>query len=250
MPETQRVALVTGGNRGIGLEVCRGLAAAGLQVILTARDEAQLRHARTQLHAEGLKVFTIELDVTDRRMLEPPKDLNVSFIADWVQRQFGRLDVLVNNAGVVADAAPFGDRGDSILTMPEAALELSMQTHFHGPLALCGALIPLMRLNHHGRIVNVSTHMASLTDMAQAGWPAYRVSKIAQNALTRMLALELQGSNILVNAASPGWVRTRMGGEQAPLDPKQGADTILWLATLPDDGPTGGFFERRAAKTW
>ena len=248
MVDEQRVALVTGGNRGIGLSVCRGLAVAGLRVILTARDEAQLRHARAQLDAECLKVTTIELDVTDPRMLEPPKDLNVSFIADWVQRQFGRLDVLVNNAGVVPDAASF-DEKDSILDMSAAALELGMQTHFHGPLALCRALIPLMHLNHYGRIVNVSTQMASLADIGR-GWPAYRVSKVAQNALTRILADELKGTNILVNAASPGWVRTRMGGEQAPLDPGQGADTILWLATLQDDGPTGGFFEDRKPKNW
>jgi len=249
MAAVARVALVTGGNRGIGLAVCRGLARAGLRVILTGRDEAQLRVAQNQLRDEGLKVWTIELDVTDPRMLEPPKDLNVSFIADWVQRQFGRLDVLVNNAGVVPDAAAFDATQDSIIDMPTDALALGMQTHFHGPLALIRALLPLMRLNHYGRIVNVSTQMASLANMRK-GWPAYRVSKLAQNALTRMLADELEGSNILVNAASPGWVHTRMGGKEAPLDPDQGADTLLWLATLPDGGPSGGFFEARAVKPW
>jgi NAD(P)-dependent dehydrogenase (short-subunit alcohol dehydrogenase family) len=247
--EAQRVALVTGGNRGIGFAVCRGLAQAGLKVILTGRDEAQLRQAQSVLHAEGLKVTTIELDVTDRRMLEPPKDLKVSFIADWVQRKFGRLDVLVNNAGVVPDAHPYGAADDSILAMPRAALEQGLETHVYGPLALCRALIPLMRLHGYGRIVNVSTHMAALEGM-QRGWPAYRLSKLVLNGLTRMLADELRGSNILVNAATPGWVRTRMGGEQAPLDPAQGADTILWLATLPDDGPSGGFFEERHPRPW
>lgn len=249
MAAVERVALVTGGNRGIGLAVCRGLARGGLRVILTGRDEAQLRVAQNQLRDEGLKVSTIELDVTDRRMLDPPKDLNVSFIADWVQRQFGRLDVLVNNAGVVPDAAAFDAGKDSILDMPADALALGMQTHFHGPLAVTRALLPLMQLNNYGRIVNVSTQMASLANMRK-GWPAYRVSKVAQNALTRILADELEGSNILVNAVSPGWVHTRMGGEQAPLDPDQGADTLLWLATLPDGGPNGGFFEARAPKPW
>ncbi len=249
MAESQRIALVTGGNRGIGLAACRGLAKAGCQVILTGRDEAQLREAQASLHAEGIRVFTIELDVTDRRMLEPPKDLNVSFIADWVQRQFGRLDVLVNNAGVVPDQHLYGSADDSILDTPRSAFELGFETHFHGPLALCRALVPLMQANHYGRIVNVSTHMARLGDMT-AGWAAYRTSKVALNVLTRMLADELKTENILVNAAAPGWVKTRLGGEQAPLDAEQGADTIVWLATLPDGGPSGGFFEKRCATAW
>lgn len=249
MSEPQRVALVTGGNRGIGLEVCRGLAREGLRVILTGRDEAQLRQAQADLHKDGVKVATIELDVNDARMLEPPPDLEVCFIADWVQRQFGRLDVLVNNAGVVPDSLPYGSAGDSILSMPQAALDLGMDTHFHGPLRLCRALLPLMQANGYGRIVNVSTHMARLSEMA-AGWPAYRVSKLALNALTRILAAELDGTNILVNAATPGWVKTRMGGEQAPLSAQQGADTILWLATLAKGGPQGGFFEDRKQTAW
>ncbi len=249
MSDVQRVALVTGGNRGIGLATCRGLAKAGLQVILTGRDEAQMRHAQSSLQAEGIRVDSVELDVTDPRMLQPPPELAVSFIADWVQRKYGRLDVLVNNAGVVPDALPYGSDDDSILQMPRAALEQGMETHFHGPLALCRAMLPLMQANGYGRIVNVSTHMASLTRMGR-GWPAYRVSKLALNAMTRMLADELAGSNILVNCATPGWVRTRMGGEQAPLDPSQGADTILWLATLPDGGPSGGFFEARKSADW
>lgn len=249
MSESQRVALVTGGNRGIGLEICRGLAKQGHRVILTGRDEAELRQAQAQLRADGIQVATIELDVTDRRMLVPPADLNVSFIADWVQRQFGRLDVLVNNAGVVPDGKPYGDPTDSILEMPEAALELGLQTHFQGPLLLCRALLPLMQANGYGRIVNVSTHMARLTDMT-AGWPAYRISKLALNALTRILAAELEGQNILVNAITPGWVKSRLGGEQAPLTPAQGADGVIWLATLPEDGPRGGFFEGRQPTAW
>ncbi|MGH8454333.1 MAG: SDR family oxidoreductase [Nevskiales bacterium] len=249
MPDTPRVALVTGGNRGIGLAVCRGLASAGLRVILTARDEAQLRQAQAELHAEGIRVDGIELDVTDRRMLEPAKDINVSFIADWVQRKYDRLDVLVNNAGVVPDPHPYGSADDSILRTPRSAFDLGFETHFHGPLALCRALVPLMQANRYGRIVNVSTHMARLGEMT-AGWAAYRSSKVALNALTRMLADELKADNILVNAAAPGWVRTRMGGEQAPLDTTQGADTILWLATLPDGGPSGGFFEDRKPVAW
>lgn len=249
MAEPKRVALVTGGNRGIGFEICRGLAQADHQVILTGRDEAQLREAQSSLQAEGIPVTTIELDVTDRRMVDPDAAINLSFIGDWVQRRFGRLDVLVNNAGVVPDAKPYAAADDSVLDMPRVALELGMETHFYGPLALCRELVPLMRANSYGRIVNVGTHMASLNEMGR-GWPAYRVSKLALGALTRILADEFAGKNILVNAATPGWVRTRMGGEQAPLAPAEGADTIVWLATLPDGGPSGGFFEKREPRAW
>lgn len=249
MPDTQRVALVTGANRGIGFEVCRGLARAGLRVILTGRDESEIRSAQSRLREDGLRVDCIELDVTDRRMLEPAPDIKLSFIGDWVQRKYGRLDVLVNNAGVVPDPRPYGAPDDSVLALSRAVLDSGLETHFHGPLALCKVLVPLMQANGYGRIVNVSTHMAALGGMTR-GWPAYRVSKLALNALTRLLADELKDSNILVNAATPGWVRTRMGGEQAPLDAAQGADTILWLATLPDGGPTGGFFEDRQPHEW
>ncbi len=247
----KRVALVTGGNRGIGLAVCRALAKQGMQVVLTARDEAQLRHAQAQLAAERLKVDTIELDVTDARMVEITHGDNIhgSFIGDWIQRKHGRLDVLINNAGVVPDAKQHGDATDSILDTSRQAFEQGFATHFYGPLALCRSFIPMMRAQNYGRIVNVSTGMARLTDM-NSGWAAYRVSKVAINALTRILSEELKGTNVLVNAASPGWVRTRMGGEQASLTPEQGAETIVWLATLPDGGPSGGFFADRKQTAW
>jgi NAD(P)-dependent dehydrogenase (short-subunit alcohol dehydrogenase family) len=248
--EEKRVALVTGGNRGIGLEVCRGLARSGLQVVMSGRDEAGLRQGQAQLKADGLDVATIHLDITDMRMLEPPKDLKVSFIGDWLKRRYGRIDVLVNNAGVIPDPSGFGDTADgSILAAAHASFELGFATHFYGPLALCRTLVPLMRDQGYGRIVNVSTGMARLTDMG-VGWPAYRVSKVATNALTRILSGELQGTGVLVNSADPGWVRTRLGGEQAPLSPQQGADTIVWLATLPQDGPSGGFFASREPVAW
>ena len=248
MADVKRVSLVTGVNRGIGFEICRGLARKGLEVVMSGRDEAELRQAQQRLAAENLKVATIHLDVTDRRQLEPPKDLDVTFIGDWLRRKYGRLDVLVNNAGVVPDRTGHDDP-DSILDTPRDAFELGFETHFHGPLSLCRALVPLMKQNGYGRVVNMSTGMARLTDM-NAGWPAYRVSKVAINALTRILSEELKGTNILVNSASPGWVKTRMGGESAPLTPEQGADTAIWLATLPDGGPSGGFYADRKAGSW
>ena len=246
-----KVALVTGGNRGIGFATCRALARLGMRVLLTARDEAELRRAQAQLAGEGLEVDTIELDVTDPRMTDHTRGENIdgSFIGDWVRRKYGRLDVLVNNAGVVPDQAGHGEGSDTILATPKSAFEQGMATHFYGPLALCRSFVPMMRAQNYGRIVNVSTGMARLTDM-NSGWPAYRVSKVAINTLTKILSEELKGTNVLVNSASPGWVKTRMGGEGANLTPEQGADTIVWLATLPDGGPSGGFFADRKQTAW
>ncbi len=246
----ERVALVTGGNRGIGLEVCRGLARQGYRVVMSGRDEANLRHAKVDLAAEGLKVDTIMLDVTDPNMVEIKHGANVdgNFIGDWIRRKYGRLDVLVNNAGVVPDETGH-DEPVSIVDTARSAFELGFETHFYGPLAIIRGVLPMMREQNYGRIVNVSTGMARLSSI-QPGWPAYRATKVALNALTALLGRELEGTNILVNAASPGWVRTRMGGDNAELTPEQGADTILWLATLEDGGPNGGFFANREQTDW
>lgn len=250
MSEVQRVALVTGGNRGIGFEVSKGLARSGYKVVVTGRDEADLRQVRKDFAAEGLAADTIMLDVTDSNMVDIRHGENVdgNFIGDWVFRKYGRLDVLVNNAGVVPDGS-IHDDPVSILDTDKSAFELGYATHFYGPLAIIRGVLPMMREQGYGRIVNVSTGMARLSDMG-AGWPAYRVSKVALNALTTILAKELEGTNILVNAASPGWVKTRMGGEQAELTPEQGADTILWLAQLEEGGHSGGFFANRELMDW
>lgn len=250
MSEHQRVALVTGGNRGIGLEVCRGLARAGYQVICSGRDEANLRQVRKDFAAEALPVDTIMLDVSDPNMVDIRQGENVdgNFIGDWIRRKYGRLDVLVNNAGVVPDGTIHDEPG-SILDTEKAVFEQGFATHFYGPLGIIRGVLPMMQAQAYGRIVNVSTGMARLSDMG-LGWPAYRVSKVALNALTTILAKELEGSNILVNAATPGWVRTRMGGEQADLSAEEGADTILWLAQLDEGGPSGGFFANREPTHW
>ncbi len=250
MSEVTRVALVTGGNRGIGFEVCRGLAKQGYRVVMTGRDEANLRHAKADLAAEGLKVDTIMLDVTDPNMVEIKHGENVdgNFIGDWIRRKYGRCDVLINNAGVVPDGT-IHDAPASLLETDRAAYELGFDTHFYGPMAIIRGVLPMMQAQNYGRIVNVSTGMARLSSI-EAGWPAYRSSKVALNALTAILGKELEGSNILINAASPGWVKTRMGGEDAELTAEQGADTILWLATLDDGGPSGGFFANRERSEW
>jgi NAD(P)-dependent dehydrogenase (short-subunit alcohol dehydrogenase family) len=231
-----RVALVTGGNRGIGFEICRQLAKAGLAVVLTARDAAQGKAAVRKLEETNLHVDFQRLDVTSCRSIR-------SCVAAVAERR-GRIDVLVNNAGVMIDP-----RGSRFLDSKLDTYRDTLETNLLGPLQLSQAVVPLMRERAYGRIVNMSSGLGQLSEMGE-GTPAYRISKAALNALTRIVASEFTGSNILVNSMSPGWVSTRMGGDSAPLTPEQGADTAVWLATLPDGGPTGGFFRDRQAIPW
>lgn len=235
MNSQKRVAVVTGANRGIGLEITRQLAGEGIHVILTSRDEAKGRIAQAELAAEGLDVGFHQLDVTDAQ--------SVGRLQDSVRQEHGRLDILVNNAGV------YQDNGGGALEMELDTIRRTMETNAYGPLLLCQALVPLMKRHGYGRIVNISSGMGQLSDMG-SGRLAYRMSKTALNAVTRVVAAELEGTNILVNSMCPGWVRTDMGGSSAPRSVEQGADTAIWLATLPDDGPTGGFFRDRKAIKW
>ena len=230
-----RIALVTGGNRGIGFEVCRQLGKLGVRVLLTGRDPTEGERAAITLQEEGLEVQYHPLDVTDHE--------RIADLAEAVERIFGRLDILVNNAGVALD------QGVSVLDLPLEDLRATLEVNLYGPLALIRAFAPLMQRGGYGRIVNVSSGLGSLANMGGRG-AAYKISKAALNALTRVAAAELKGAKIKVNAASPGWVRTRMGGSGATRSPEQGADTIVWLATLPEDGPTGGFFYDREPMAW
>ena len=233
----KRIAIVTGGNRGIGFEICRQLARlGGIRVVLTARDESKGRAAAKKLRGEGLEVDTHALDVTS--------ELSVKALAAGLEKNYGRCDVLVNNAGVMLDP-----RGSRVLDSGLGTWRATLDTNLIGPLLLIQTLAPIMKRNRYGRIVNVSSGQGQLSDMS-AGTPAYRVSKTALNALTRTLAAELNGSGVLVNAMCPGWVKTDMGGSSAPRTAEQGADTALWLATLPDDGPSGGFFRDRKPIPW
>jgi NAD(P)-dependent dehydrogenase (short-subunit alcohol dehydrogenase family) len=232
----ERVAVVTGANRGIGLEIVRQLARQGLRVVLTARDAAKGEAARARLAAEGLDVAFCALDVRDAGQ--------VRAAAVWVEARFGRLDVLVNNAGVLPDP-----KSARAATVDPDVVRDALETNVIGALAVTQACLPLMRKNGYGRIVNLSSELAQLASMG-TGTPAYRVSKAGLNALTRTLAAELAGTNIKVNTMSPGWVRSDMGGPSAPRSLEQGADTAVWLATLPDDGPSGGFFKDRSPIAW
>jgi NAD(P)-dependent dehydrogenase (short-subunit alcohol dehydrogenase family) len=224
-----RVALVTGANRGIGREVARQLAEGGYEVLLSARDEAKARSAADELAEEtGAVVRPLTLDVADPR--------SISAAAERVRAEPGRLDVLVNNAGIGSDFGVAGVDPDF------AAIQRALDTNFYGAYRLTVELLALLRQSEHPRIVNVSSGMGGVAEMG--GWsPGYRVSKAALNAMTRILATELKDDGFLVNSACPGFVNTDMGGPMGATKPvKDGAAGIVWLATLGDDGPTGGFF--------
>src|SRR5687767_1888770 len=230
-----RVALVTGANRGIGLEVSRQLARRGFSVFLSARDPAKAQAAAETLRRQRLKVLPALLDVTDERSVEEA--------ARFVELRFGRLDVLVNNAAILYDSWQRAETAD-LETVREA-----FETNTLGAWRTAQAFIPLLRKSGHGRIVNVSSESGSLSVMG-AGTPAYGVSKVALNALTRMLADELRPARVLVNSVCPGWVATEMGGPQAPRTVGEGAAGVVWAATLPDGGPTGGFFRDGEPLAW
>lgn len=232
----KRIAIVTGANRGIGLEICRQLAArADIRVLLTARNVASGKEATARLNAEGGDVLFHELEVTDqnsiRRLIKHLADLH------------GRADILINNAAIYLDS------GLTLGQLDVGLVRQTFETNFFGPLRLSQLLTPLMQRHNYGRIVNLSSGMGSLTNM-RGGAVGYRASKAALNALTRVLAAELAGTNILVNSVDPGWVRTDMGGSRATRTVAQGAETAVWLATLPDDGPSGGFFRDRQPVPW
>lgn len=230
-----RVALVTGANRGIGLEVARALALRGFATILGARDAQKGNEAARLLRQDRLEVVPVQLDVTEQQSIDAAKFM--------VEERFGKLDVLVNNAAILYDDWQRAENAD-LETVREA-----FETNTLGAWRMCRAFIPLLRQSKHARIVNVSSESGSLAVMG-AGTPAYSVSKAALNALTRMLADELRPARILVNSVCPGWVATDMGGPQAPRTVEEGAASIMWAALLSDEGPTGEFFRDGEPLPW
>lgn len=227
------LALVTGANRGIGLEIVRQLAERGYTVILGARDLAKGEAAADELGLDAVVPRT--LDVTDSTDIEA--------LRDWVAETYGHLDVLVNNAAINYDS----DQGAVGVAMDD--VQRTFETNTLGAWQMAQAFLPLLRESTHGRIANVSSGSGSLAKMG-GGTPAYSVSKTALNALTRLLAGELRPDGILVNSVCPGWVRTDMGGSNAPRSVEEGAASVVWAATLPDDGPTGGFFRDGKELPW
>jgi NAD(P)-dependent dehydrogenase (short-subunit alcohol dehydrogenase family) len=263
MAKTQETVLVTGANRGIGLEVCRQLGRAGMRVLLTARDPASGEEAAAALRAQGLDVAFELLDVASHE--------SIGALTVRLERQGQQLSALVNNAAITMNGFDVN------------VVEGTLAVNFFGAWRVTERLLPLIA--GHGRIVMVSSGAGELDGLppqlrhrfdppaskealgalarefiedvragqyAKKGWPgsAYRISKVALNGLTRLLAAELEGRHLRVNAVCPGWVRTRMGGASAPRGVEEGADTIAWAAMLPPHGPTGGFFRNRKPIPW
>jgi len=228
----KRTALVTGANRGIGREVCRELGAAGLRVVVTARDRSAGEKAAAELRSGGHDVLFEEMDVAS--------DRSVSACGARLAKLGIDVDVLVNNAAIYPPERLLDPAGD--------VLREVMEINFFGAARTCRAFVPAMIRRGYGRIVNVSSGSGSFAD-GLPGPPAYSVSKAALNAFTVKLAGELTG-DVKVNSVCPGWVRTRMGGRGASRSVEEGADTIVWLATLPARGPSGGFFRDRKRIPW
>jgi NAD(P)-dependent dehydrogenase (short-subunit alcohol dehydrogenase family) len=230
-----RVALVTGANRGLGLETARQLLDHGMRVVMAGRDEKAIQHALDGLGRTGGEAVALRMDVTDRASIEAARRT--------VEKQTGGVDVIVNNAAVLLF------ENDNVLSIPPDGFHRTFDTNLFGVIEVCRAFVPAMASRGYGRIVNVSSGAGQLGSMSTYA-PAYSMSKAALNAFTRILAETYRGRGVLANAVDPGWARTDMGGPAAPRSVQQGADTIVWLATLPDDGPTGDFFRDRRPIEW
>ena len=243
MSTPKKIALITGANKGLGLEIARQLGRLGILVLVGARSPKKGEEAAAALRGEGIDAHGLTLDVTHAPSAERARTL--------IEEQYGRLDILVNNAGVMHDVTlkPSGT--------PVETVKVTFETNFFGAIEVTQALLPLLCKSEAGRIVNVSSSLGSLTVRSDAANAfvdfhtlGYDASKCALNLFTVELARELRDTPIKVNAACPGWIKTDMGGPNAPGNVEQGADTPVWLATLPPDGPTGGFFNSRKAVPW
>jgi NAD(P)-dependent dehydrogenase (short-subunit alcohol dehydrogenase family) len=230
MNTEKRVVLITGANRGLGLETARQMKALGYRVILASRDSTKGESA-----ARGLGVESFPLDVNNAK--------EIRALTEYVQNQIGRLDALVNNAAILID------EGKSLLELPADDLRSVLETNSLAPLLIARAFLPMMFAQKYGRIVNVSSSMGQY-DAMRDNSPSYRLSKLLLNGITRILADAVKGRNVLVNAVDPGWVRTDMGGRNASRSLEQGAKGIVWAATLPDGGPRGGFFLDGKVAEW
>lgn len=244
MITTTKTALITGANKGIGLETARQLGKQGITVLIGARDATHGNAAAAQLKSEGIAAHFVQLDVTD--------PASVAAAAAKIEKEFGRLDILVNNAGMLnyaGEATPG--------TVPMETLRSTFDLNFFGLISVTQAMLPLIRKSPAGRIVNLTSILASIAEHADPNSPifnskflAYDASKASVNMFTNHLAHELRDTPIKVNAAHPGWVKTDMGGPEAPMEIADGAKTSVMLATLPDSGPSGGFFHMGVHMRW
>ncbi len=245
------VALVTGANRGLGFEISRQLGQRGMTVIMGARDSGKGEDAAEILHREGLDTRAVVLEVTD--------SASIASTVEMIRSAFGKLDVLVNNAAVLLDV------GIQPSDLGEGVLRSTFEVNFFGPYLLTQQLVPLLKKSGRGRIVNLSTQVASLNQLADPDSPlkedicaAYQTSKTALNAMTLVFAKELNAFGIKVNSVCPGWVMTDMGHDDLPdygdavrpLSSQEAVEKLIWLAELPDDGPTGSFFSQSEKVPW
>ena len=234
---TGKVALVSGGNRGLGLETCRQLAELDFLVYLGSRNLDAGIEAAKSIGRENVEA--VKLDVNS--------EASIDALAQHIEYGPGHLEVLVNNAGIMID----GDDGGpaSICDADIDVIEKTLQTNTLGAIRLIKAMLPLMERASDARIVNISSGMGQLCDMGGRN-PGYRISKTALNAVTRIFAAELDPNKFKVNAVCPGWVRTDMGGAEADLSLAEGVDTAIWLATSADARDSGGFYRRRKPIDW
>ena len=229
------VALVTGANRGLGLETSKQLARLGCRVALTGRDALRVQSAMRTLEAAEDQLMAVRMDVR-----EPA---SIAEAQQRIVQQLGPVDILVNNAAVLVH------EDSEVLSIPSQGFHETFATNLFGVIEVCRVFVPSMAERGYGRVVNVSSGAGQLSEMSTYA-PAYSLSKAALNAFTRILASTYRDRGVLVNAVDPGWVRTDMGGARAPRSVEQGVDTIVWLATLESNGPTGGFFRDRRAIRW
>ncbi|HDX9669157.1 TPA: SDR family oxidoreductase [Bacillus cereus] len=230
-----KVALVTGGSRGIGYELVKQLALHGYKVILTSRDPKMGQDALQKLNELNLDVSLLVMDVDDQKSIHQA--------ATTVEEEYGRLDVLINNAGV------YLDQNDHLLDMDPSVLERTMNTNFFGVYHVIRCFIPLMEKKGYGRIINVSSEYGAMDAISAQGVGAYKLSKFSLNGLTQLIAAEIKG-DIKINAVDPGWVSSDMGGPSAPRTPKQAAESIIWLAKIGPEGPSGRFFRDGKQVSW
>lgn len=234
LEQISHVSIVTGGNRGIGYEVCKELSISGCRVVLTSRNEEEGKKAKASLHAHD-NISYHKLDVTDIS--------DISSLKGWILKKYERLDILINNAGIHLDD------GVSVFEVNEKIVQETLAANFYGAFHMCRAFVPIMIQNGYGRIVNISSGYVAMNEMA--GYhAAYRISKASLNALTLIMADELRDLNIKVNAVCPGWVRTEMGGKMAPTNPQMAAKDIVHFALVDASGPTGSFFRYKKVMQW
>jgi NAD(P)-dependent dehydrogenase (short-subunit alcohol dehydrogenase family) len=246
---SEKISFITGGNRGLGFQTALDLKQAGVKVVIGSRDLVQGEQAVAKLRAAGVDADVLQFDITK------PADYQAAY--DYFNSKYGRLDILVNNAGIAGGTFPGTGPDHSASEVPSALLHKVFETNFFAVVALTDALLPLIKKSPAGRIVNLSSILASLTLHADPKSPiynaksfAYDASKTALNAFTIHLAYELRDTNIKVNSAHPGWVKTDMGGDQAPMELSEGGKTSAALATLPNNGPSGGFFHQGKPLPW